>query len=187
MAASWLGGLPEAVWAWVAVWDTFAAGAVSLLEPVPMLQVMSRRVARLEARLQTYKADMDQIQQLRVGCTACHLAATAALPWAPPPGPPMAAVHLRGSPASGPGCLTPAAVHAVWACQATPPRLVCSCAPRTWRCLWSPCWACAPRTSASWRRCGRARTPCAGSWGPARHSWRGTPCRPACSRRAPSR
>ena len=36
-----------------------------------MLQVISRRVTRLEARLQAYKADMDQIQQLKVGCTAC--------------------------------------------------------------------------------------------------------------------
>ena len=48
-------------------------------ESVPMLQVMSRRVVRLEARLQTYKADMDQIQQLKVGCTACQLGFTAAL------------------------------------------------------------------------------------------------------------
>ena len=44
-----------------------------------MLQVMSRRVVRLEARLQTYKADMDQIQQLKVGYTACQLGFTAAL------------------------------------------------------------------------------------------------------------
>ena len=76
-----------------------------------MLQVMSRRVARLEARLQTYKADMDQIQQLKVDRTDCQLPSAAALS-APSSSPSPCCCAPAGSAATVPGCLH--LLHFIW-------------------------------------------------------------------------